>query len=153
MSRVSSLLRSFDPFASCVSDAAIFYAVEEKSSAWWDRNVWHFVRLDDSGCATWRGALQANQNIGGRSLSHPLVELKISGYTSFIPMRTRRLLWAWAYGYETLPDGKQTDFSTDEVISMTCWNHLCVSAQHMEKVDRTELGYKTWAKETGQVAG
>ena len=30
MSRVSSLLRSFDPFASCVSDAAIFYAVEEK---------------------------------------------------------------------------------------------------------------------------
>lgn len=154
MSSVARTVKSYEPFASCATDAAIFYALEEKGDSWWNRNVWHFVSLSNqSPCALWRGAVEANRNESGRSLPVPIVDLKIAGDTGYVGMKVRRLLYAWAYGYEELPDGRQVQFSTDEVIAMTCWNNLCVRPGHMEKVSRMELGKRAWLRETELVVG
>jgi hypothetical protein len=151
---VSSFLRGYDPFASCVSDAAVLFAVSECGDEWWRENVWGDVILPaGSSCTSWSGDLLATTEITGPVSSHPTVELKIPGFSSSVFVKARRLVWAWAFGFETLPDGKQVDFSTDEVVVMTCWNHLCLSAAHMEKVSRTELGFRTWAREIEQVGG
>ena len=39
------------------------------------------------------------------------------------------------------------DHSTNEVITMTCWNPLCVSVAHMDKIDRIEMGNRIWTKD------
>jgi hypothetical protein len=144
----SYLLREVDPFASCAADAAIFYAVSDCGDDWWRERVWSQVRLSPHcDCADWVGDIVANPAEVGRVLGRPTVHMTKPGFSSGVYVRVHRLLWAWAFGYGELPDAKQTDFSTDEVITMTCWNPLCVSVAHMEKVDRTEMGRRSWARE------
>jgi len=144
----SWLLREVDPFASCAADAGIFYAVDACGDDWWATHVWGDVVVSpSSACATWSGDIVANPTEHGRVLGRPTVHLTRPGYTSGVYLRVHRLLWAWAYGYENLPDGKQVDHSTNEVIAMTCWDPLCVSVEHMEKVNRMEMGRKAWARE------
>lgn len=144
----SYLLREVDPFASCAADAAIFYAVSECGDQWWSEHVWEFATCGPhSPCVTWTGDIVANPAENGNVVGRPTVMVTKSGHSAGVYVRVHRLLWAWAYGYENLPDGRVTDFSTDEVIVLSCRNPLCVSVEHMEKITRTEMGNRIWTSQ------
>lgn len=150
----SWLLREFDPFASCAADAAIFYAVSECGDEWWAGNVWVNMELPLGGdCVDWTGDIVSNPSEHGLVVGRPTVLVTRPGFKAGVYVRVHRLMWAWAYGYETLPDGKQVDHSTNEVITMSCWNPLCVNVRHMDKIDRIEMGNRIWTKDHSQADG
>jgi hypothetical protein len=138
------LLTEIDPFASCAADAAILYLTDCADSSLSRSLVFQHLSYSRSHLR-WHGPLSL-QPSGKRT---PSQKLMIEGCNSFVQFIPRRFMYAWAYGYENLPDGKDVEFSTRERIHSTCGVAECVNPEHLTKTHVYELGKLLYEQRSG----
>ena len=146
------LLSEIDPFAACAADAAILYLTDCADSSL-SRSLVFDHLLYDSGHLRWLGSMTLTPD----GKKKPSVKLKVEPYNSFVRFQPSRFLYAWSYGYENLPDGKDVEFSTRERIHSNCGEWDCVNPEHLSKTSIYELGklvneQRTGARSSGHVS-
>jgi hypothetical protein len=142
------LLSEIDPFAACAADAAILYLTDCADSSLSRSLVFEYLSVDPLGHLWWHGPMSL-QPSGKRT---PSQKLMIEGCNSFVQFIPRRFLYAWAYGYENLPDGKDVEFSTREKIHSNCGVTACMNPEHLSKTHVYELGKINGYKRSGALA-
>ena len=141
------LLSEIDPFAACAADAAILYLTDCADSSL-SRSLVFDHLLYDSGHLRWTGSRFLQPNLK----KTPSVQLRIDGCSSYVTFIPRRFMYAWSYGYENLPDGKDVEFSTRERIHSNCGVTECMNPEHLETISVYELGKINGYKRSGALA-
>lgn len=130
------LLTEIDPFASCAADAAILYLTDCADSSLSRSLVFQHLSVDPLRHLWWHGSMSHRPDAS----KVPSVKLMIEGCSSFVRFSPRRFLYAWAEGYEMLPDGVDVEFSTREKVHSICGVTNCMNPEHLTKTHVYELG-------------